>query len=175
ERPQPTNPAKTGSPASLVAWTQLGRAGREFVVSGPSAAEISAESAQPAVEPIRVYVGLGAAQTAEARAALALQELLRVEAFAREALVVVTPTGTGWIDPSAMDAVEYLHHGDIASVALQYSYLSSPLSLIIQPEYGREAARALFAAIYEHWRSLPQDARPKLYLHGLSLGAMNSE
>ncbi len=90
-------------------------------------------------------------------------------------LIVITPTGTGWIDPSAMDTVEYLHHGDVASVAMQYSYLNSPLSLLFQPEYGAEAARALFAEIYGYWTTLPKDKRPKLYLHGLSLGAMNSE
>ncbi|MBI1620566.1 alpha/beta hydrolase [Aquamicrobium zhengzhouense] len=175
ERPQPSDPMKTGSEASLVAWKLLGRTGREFIASGASAADISAISDKEALEPIRVYVGLAAAETAEERAALALEELLRVGAFERKALVVVTPTGTGWIDPSAMDAVEYLHHGDIASVALQYSYLSSPLSLLVQPEYGRDAARAIFTAVYDYWRTLPADQRPKLYLHGLSLGAMNSE
>ena len=30
DRPQPTDPIKTGSAASLVAWPLLGRAGREF-------------------------------------------------------------------------------------------------------------------------------------------------
>ena len=45
-------------------------------------------------------------------------------------LIVVMPTGTGWIDPAAMDTVEYLHGGDVASVAIQYSYLTSWLSLL---------------------------------------------
>jgi uncharacterized membrane protein len=175
ERPQPSNPMKTGSAASLVDWKELGRAGREFVAAAPTAQEIAAETNRPALDPVRVYVGLGAAETAQGRAALALREMQRVGAFERKALVVVTPTGTGWIDPAAMDAVEFLHHGDIASVALQYSYLSSPLSLILQPEYGREAARAIFEVVYDYWRSLPKETRPKLYLHGLSLGAMNSE
>jgi uncharacterized membrane protein len=49
------------------------------------------------------------------------------------------------------------------------------LALLVQPGYGAESARALFSQVYDHWRSLPRDARPKLYLHGLSLGAMNSE
>ena len=74
-----------------------------------------------------------------------------------------------------MDSVEYLHHGDVASVAIQYSYLNSPLSLLFQPDYGAAAAQALFAEIYGYWTTLPKDKRPSLYLHGLSLGAMNSE
>lgn len=175
ERPQPTAPGKTGSTASLVRWNELGRAGREFVASGPSAAQISAFTGRPSQQPVRVYVGLLGADTPRERAKLALEELKRQGGFDRSTLIVITPTGTGWIDPAAMDAVEYLLDGDVASVAVQYSYLNSPLSLLFQPEYGAAAARALFAEIYGYWTTLPRDKRPKLYLHGLSLGAMNSE
>ena len=175
ERPPPTAAGRTGSPASLVKWKELGRMGRRFIASGPTAAEIGAVTGRPAHDPVRVYVGLGSSDTAQARARLALDELKRQHGFERKVLIVITPTGTGWIDPSAMDSVEYLHHGDVASVAMQYSYLNSPLSLLFQPEYGAEAARALFAEIYGYWTTLPKDRRPKLYLHGLSLGAMNSE
>ncbi|WP_061848854.1 alpha/beta-hydrolase family protein [Bradyrhizobium sp. DOA1] len=175
ERPQPTASNRTGSPASLVKWQELGRMGRRFIASGSTAAAIGAVTGRPAQDPVRVYVGLGSRDTAQARARLALDELKRQRGFERKLLIVVTPTGTGWIDPSAMDTVEYLHHGDVASVAMQYSYLNSPLSLLFQPEYGAEAARALFAEIYGYWTTLPKDRRPKLYLHGLSLGAMNSE
>jgi uncharacterized membrane protein len=175
DRPQPTSASKTGSPASLLTWEQLGRAGREFVATGPAAAEIGAFTQRDALEPLRVYVGLGAGETAEQRARLALDELIRVGGFDRSVLIVITPTGTGWVDPSAMVAVEYLLEGDVASVAQQYSYLSSPLSLLVEPDYGADASKALFAAIYGHWTTLPPDRRPKLYLHGLSLGAMNSQ
>ena len=173
--PQPTSPLKAGSPASLLRWEELGRAGREFVASGPSARDIGAVSGRAATQPIRVYVGLRSADTAARRAKLALDELKRAGGFDRSTLIVITPTGTGWVDPGAMDSIEYLHDGDVASVAMQYSYLSSPLALLVQPGYGAESARALFSQVYDHWRSLPRDARPKLYLHGLSLGAMNSE
>jgi uncharacterized membrane protein len=175
ERPQPTAPGKTGSKASLVRWNELGRAGREFVASGPSAAQISTFTERPAQQPVRVYVGLLGGDTPRERAKLALEELKRQGGFDRSTLIMITPTGTGWIDPSAMDPVEYLLDGDVASVAVQYSYLNSPLALLFQPEYGAEAARALFAEIYGYWTTLPRDKRPKLYLHGLSLGAMNSE
>ncbi|MEY9597838.1 putative membrane protein [Bradyrhizobium japonicum] len=175
ERPQPAAPDRTGSSASLVKWKELGRMGRRFIASGPTATDISAVTGAPAQNPVRVYVGLGSRDTAQARARLALEELKRQHGFDRKILIVITPTGTGWIDPAAMDTVEYLHHGDVASVAMQYSYLNSPLSLLFQPEYGAEASRALFAEIYGYWTTLPRDKRPKLYLHGLSLGAMNSE
>ncbi len=171
----PTDALKTGSSASLLAWADLGRRGREFVALGPTAADIEALAGEPAMEPIRVYVGLNAADTAEQRARLALDELQRVGAFERSVLLLVTPTGTGWIDPASQDAVEYLHRGDIATVAAQYSYLPSPLALTTEGEYGAEMARALFVKVYGHWTSLPRERRPRLYLHGLSLGALNSD
>ncbi|MFT0851384.1 alpha/beta-hydrolase family protein [Achromobacter sp. F4_2707] len=174
-RPRPESPYRSGSEASLMKWGELGRAGREFIASGPSAADISTFTGRPALEPIRVYAGLRAAESPQQRARLALRELIRMNAFERSVLVVITPTGTGWVDPAAMDPLEYLHDGDVASVAVQYSYLSSPLSLIVEPEYGVDVARALFVEIYEYWTRMPKDKRPRLYLHGLSLGTYNSE
>lgn len=175
ERPQPAEGYRTGSRASLVEWEDLGRAGREFIAETPTAAEISAVTGQSAEDPVRVYVGLPSKRDHAERARLALEELQRTGGFDRARLVIITPTGTGWVDPAAMAAIEYLADGDVASVALQYSYLSSPLSLLAEPDYGSEAAQALFREVYRYWRGLPRDGRPKLYLHGLSLGAMNSE
>ncbi|MCF6097984.1 alpha/beta hydrolase [Mesorhizobium muleiense] len=172
---RPAQSIKTGSAASLLSWEELGRQGRRFVSSGPTAAEIATFFGEGAVDPIRVYVGMSSADTADERAKLALQELKRTGAFERSILIIIVPTGTGMIDPAALDPVEYLHRGNVASVAMQYSYLASWLSLLVEPDYGAEAGDALFQEVYTYWSSLPRDARPKLYLHGLSLGAMNSE
>lgn len=171
----PTDPIKTGSQESLLGWTDLGRQGRRFVALGPTAEELGAFLGEEVPEPIRVYVGLNSAQTAEERARLALEELQRTRAFERSVLIIITPTGTGWVDPDALDTVEYLHRGDIASVAVQYSYLTSALSLLVEPEYGVETAAAVFNEIYQYWRELPEETRPRLYLHGLSLGALHSD
>ena len=56
--PRPTDPLGTGSAASLVDWEDLGRAGREFVASGPTPEQIAAFTGRPAERPLRVYVGL---------------------------------------------------------------------------------------------------------------------
>lgn len=173
--PQPLSALKSGSAQSLLEWDALGRAGREWLAGAPDRSQIARLTGKPALEPIRVYVGLNSAEDPAARAQLALDELIRVDAFGRKALVVVTPTGTGWVDPNSQSALEYLLHGDVASVALQYSYLASWLALLAEPEYGQASSRAMFEAVYEHWRALPAAQRPKLYLHGLSLGALNSE
>lgn len=171
----PTHPERAGGPMSLVDWEDLGRQGRVYVSQGPGAEELGRFFGRPMPVPIRVYVGLNSASSAEERAELALRELIRAGGFDRSLLLLVTPTGTGWVDPAGIDPVEYLHRGDIASVAAQYSYLNSPLSLLTQAAYGAEMARELFEKIYGHWRSLPRDSRPRLFLHGLSLGALNSD
>ncbi|MEB2846350.1 hypothetical protein GAO09_09880 [Rhizobiales bacterium RZME27] len=175
ETVRPLGAMVTGSEQSFVSWDGLGRQGRFYVTSGPRSAAISDFWKREALDPIRVYVGLNNAETVEERASLALEELKRQGGFERSVLVVVAPTGTGWIDPAAMDTLEYLHKGDVASVALQYSYLTSWLSLLVEPENGLDAARALFHEVYSHWKTLPADQRPRLYLHGLSLGALNSQ
>jgi uncharacterized membrane protein len=172
---RPVDPISTGSAASLIDWEALGNAGRRFVSSGPTPDDLATFHGRDVPAPIRVYVGLNAAETPEARAALALRELERVGAFERSVLLLVTPTGTGWVDPAALDPVEYLQRGDIASVAMQYSYLPSVLALPTEGAYGAENARALFRAVYGHWTRLPKDTRPALYLYGVSLGALNSD
>jgi len=172
---QPADPLKAGSAASILTWDDMGRQGRRFISGGPTTEDILKFTEQPVMEPVRVYVGMNAAETFEERAELALRELIRLDAFGREVLVIITPTGTGWIDPGSIVPLEYLFRGNIASVAAQYSYLPSPLSLWIEEEYGAEMALALFQKVYGYWTKLPPGQRPKLYLHGLSLGAINSD
>ena len=172
---RPSDSTKPGGPGSVLDWQNLGRQGRAFIASGPTGAQIGSFFNAKALDPVRVYVGLNSAETVDERARLALEELKRDGGFERSALIIIVPTGTGWVDPEGIDTVEYLHHGDIASVAVQYSYLSSWLSLLVEPGYGAEAGQALFREVYRHWTTLPRGSRPKLYLYGLSLGAMNSE
>jgi uncharacterized membrane protein len=176
--PRPSDPLKVGAPGSLLKWEGLGRAGRRVIAAGPdraAIAQMTGSDARQVKEPLRVYVGLNSAEKVEQRAQLALAELKRIGAFERSNLVIVTPTGTGWVDPESQTALEYLLRGDVASVSVQYSYLASWLALLADPELGRDTARATFAAVYDHWRGLPRDKRPKLYLHGLSLGSLNSD
>src|SRR5690606_9389405 len=126
--PPPADPLRSGSAASLVAWDTIGRDARAYVQSGPTREEIEAMTGHRAETPLRVYVGLRSAETIEERARLALAEMQRVGAFDKSILVLIMPVGTGWVDPAAIDTLEFLHDGDVASVALQYSYLTSWLS-----------------------------------------------
>lgn len=171
----PSDPAVCGSEASLVAWDTIGRRGKDFIALGPTKEMIDEFWQMETMRPIRVYAGMRSTATKRDQARLALEELIRVGGFERSVLVVATPTGTGWLDPGAVDSIEYLHRGDTAIVSTQYSYLPSWITILVDPERSIESARYLFDEIYGYWKTLPHDGRPKLYLHGLSLGSLGSE
>ena len=172
---RPVDPAKSGSPASAVQWDQLGRQGRSFVSTGPTAADIDEAGPGGALEPIRAYVGLRSAETLQERADLLLEELVRTDAFDREVMVVATTTGTGYLDAHGMDSLEYLFNGDTAIAGAQYSYLPSWISLLADQAEVEETSRVIFRTIHDHWAELPESTRPRLYLYGLSLGTTGVE
>ncbi len=173
---QPASALRSGSAASSVSWDSLGRQGRTFIGSGPTSTAI-AKFHEPATvkDPIRVYVGVKTASTIRERAELAVKELKRTGAFDRKVLVVATPTGTGWIEPEAVDSLEYLWGGDTAIAAVQYSYLPSWISFLVDQEVASETGRVLFDEVYDVWKTLPADHRPLLYAYGLSLGSFGSQ
>ncbi|APE33056.1 hypothetical protein BOX37_02690 [Nocardia mangyaensis] len=172
---QPSKPERSGSPASLAAWDTLGFEGRWFVSKGPDAEQITAVTGQPAQEPIRAYVGLESMSGEQTAAQLAVAELERIKAFERKAMVVVTTTGTGWVNGMAAGAVEYLYGGDTAIVATQFSYLPSVLSFLSDREKAAAASRELFDAVHQRWLAEPAGQRPKLFVYGESLGSQGSE
>ena len=172
---QPTSSSISGGPGSLVAWDTLGFQGRDFTGRAPTLEELAAFTGRPAVQPIRVYVGLDSAGSVPERAQLAVRELERTGAFDREVLAVMTSTGTGWIDPQTADALEFLHGGDTAEVSMQYSYLPSWISFLVDRSKAADASAALNDAVIARWRALPVDARPKLVVFGESLGSFGTE
>jgi len=171
----PTDIMRSGSSESLIAWETIGRRGKNFVAQGPYSSQIEGFNGSSAFNPLRAYVGVRTADTLEERAEIALDELKRINAFDRKVLVIATPTGTGWIDGGAADTLEYMHNGDTAIFGVQYSYLPSWLTLLVSPEKAKESSEVVFTKIYNYWTTLPEDERPMLYLHGLSLGAYGSE
>lgn len=172
---RPDDELQCGSEASLIDWAMIGRQGKAFLSNGPKEPELADFLEREVLRPIRVYAGMRSRPTFQGRAELALEELKRVGGFDRSVLVVATPTGTGWLDPSAVDPLEYLHGGDCAIVSMQYSYLPSWITILIDPRRSIESGDALFDAVYGYWKTLPKTERPRLYLHGLSLGSFGSE
>ncbi|MEU0540499.1 alpha/beta-hydrolase family protein [Nocardia sp. NPDC005978] len=172
---QPVQPERSGSPGSLAPWDTLGSEGRWFVSFVPTAERIAQVTGAPARDPIRVYAGLESAENPEAIAELVVKELDRTRAWDRKVLVMVTTTGTGWVDSTTAESIEYMYGGDSAIAATQYSYLPSVLSFLSDKSKAAEAGRLLVHAVHERWAQLPPDARPKLLVYGESLGSQGSE
>lgn len=171
----PMSSTRSGGPGSLVDFDDLGEQGRAFVTGGPSSPIDAAAGQDLGSEPIRVYAGLESARTVAGRARLVVEELERTGAFEREVLAVMITTGTGWINPDAAAALEHLWDGDTALAALQYSYLPSWLSFLVDANRGRDAGAELFNAVHARWATLPEHERPRLLVFGESLGADGAE
>lgn len=173
---QPTLPERSGSPDSLSDWETIGGQGRKFLTLGPTAADISAVTGKPALQPIRVYAGMPRDDsTLEPLADLVVEELKRTGGFERSVIVVNTTTGSGWVDEWLVQPVEYLTGGDCAIATMQYSYLFSAALMITGLETCAEAGKLLFDRIQEEVDSLPLEERPLIYVAGESLGSYGSQ
>ncbi|SEH67633.1 Uncharacterized membrane protein [Mycolicibacterium rutilum] len=171
----PTSPLRSGGPDSLVSWESLGHQGRVFVSAGPTVEDLTEFNGRPAIEPIRAYAGLHSADGIKATAALAAQELQRKGGLDRAVVAVATTTGTGWINEAEASALEYMYNGDTAIVSMQYSFLPSWLSFLVDKENARQAGQALFEAVDGLIRELPEAQRPRLVVFGESLGSFGGE
>jgi len=171
----PVDPLLSGSPDSFLPFEDLGQQGRRFVtdVVTPTLIEHVLDE-QPVAQPIRTYVGFNSEPIYRTgRAELALAELDRTGAFDRSYLLLVCPTGTGWIDDTMIEAAELFTRGDIATCCIQYGRYPSFLSLQ-KVASGRSQFRLLLWGIKQRLQERPPDQRPKLLVFGESLGAWAS-
>ncbi|MBO0517705.1 alpha/beta hydrolase [Streptomyces beijiangensis] len=174
---KPVSPLVSGGPGSLVAWKELGFQGRNFIGSVLTRDQITAFTGRPAKDPVRVYISASAPEAFsddedpfKGKAQLAVRELERTGAFDRDVLAIAGTTGTGWINSDISEPLEYLHDGNTAIVAVQYSYLPSWVSFLVDKERAAQATRDLVDAVRAKWATLPEGRRPKLVVTGESLG-----
>ena len=174
---RPTSSLRSGGPGSLVPWETLGVKGRDFAGEGWAETQDDLEqfAGGPVEEPIRVYVGLESADSLDERVDLAVRELVRTKAFERKVLVIVTTTGTGWVDANVSNSIEYMYGGDTAIVAAQYSYLPSWISFLVDRSKASDTANAMIAGVTDRWRQEPESSRPELLVFGESLGSYGTE
>jgi uncharacterized membrane protein len=169
----PRSRSVSGGPSSGIEWKTLSREGVRFVNMALTPAEIAEVTGVPqdtVREPIRAFAGLASAETVDERVDLVMEELDRLGAFERSVICVASPTGSGYVNYVAVEALEYLTRGDCATVSLQYSLRPSFLSLD-RVAMGREQNRALFHALSWRLRAIPDERRPRVVGLGESLGA----
>ncbi|MBT0769300.1 alpha/beta-hydrolase family protein [Kineosporia sp. J2-2] len=143
----------------------------EFLAGARSAAQIGAVTGRPAVAPHRVYVTRDEARNASARADLAVAETERAGGLGSAAVLIVVPTGSGWVNGRVVGTLEQLYDGDLTTVAVQYSATPSWLAYLRGGDGVRESAAALIHAARERIDRLPPQHRPDLLVYGESLGA----
>src|SRR6266511_3358010 len=171
----PTSPLLSGSPDSLLPFTDLGQQGRRFVTDVVTPELIEEVMGEPAVaHPIRTYVGFNSEPLYQTgRAELALAELARTGAFDRSVLLLISPTGTGWVDHTLIEAAELLTRGDIATCCIQYARYPSFLS-VQKVALGRGQFRLLLWGVAQRLAGMPPERRPRVLVFGESMGAWTS-
>ncbi|HEX3213242.1 MAG TPA: alpha/beta-hydrolase family protein, partial [Actinomycetota bacterium] len=88
-------------------------------------------------------------------------------------LLLVSPTGTGWVDHTMIEAAEFLTRGDIATCCVQYGRYPSFLS-VQKVALGQSQFRLLLWGVKQRLEERPPDRRPRVLVFGESLGAWTS-
>jgi uncharacterized membrane protein len=171
----PASPLLSGSAGSLLPFADLGQQGRRFVTDVVTPELIEQVMEEEAVaQPIRTYVGFDSEPLyPTGRAELALAELARTGAFDRSWLLLVSPTGTGWVDHTLIEAAELLARGDIATCCVQYGRYPSFLS-VQKVALGRGQFRLLLWGVKQRLEERAAERRPRVLVFGESLGAWTS-
>lgn len=171
----PENDYVSGGPSSISPHGELGLQGRRYVNEVVTPDVIEATLGQKAERhPVRVYVGVESEPLyATGRSELALDEMERLGAFDRRYLLLISPTGTGWVDHTVIETAEILARGDIATACIQYG--TAPSFLELQGvSLGRAQFRQLLWGVRQRLRGTPEEQRPKVLVFGESLGAWTS-
>ncbi|MFV1970831.1 MAG: alpha/beta-hydrolase family protein [Acidimicrobiia bacterium] len=171
----PTNRLLSGSPESIAPFADLGQQGRRFVTDVLTPEFIDEKMGEEGAEhPIRVFIGYNSEPLyPSGRAEMALDELERTGAFDRDYLLLVSPTGTGWVDQTMIESAELFTRGNIATCCIQYGKYPSFLSLQ-KVALGRAQFRLLLWGIKQRLSGRPPEDRPKVLVFGESLGAWTS-
>ena len=163
----------SGSTYSIADFSTLGVQGRRLVSEVTTAEEIEEVMGEaPRAEPVRVYVGLGSADTEDERIEVAIQEMRRTGGFDRSLIIAASPAGTGYVNYIAAEAAELMARGDVATVAVQYGEVPSMLSLTKVGDAARVYAK-LLGRLRDELAATGRDTPIAAY--GESLGAITCQ
>ncbi len=169
----PESNAVSGSQYSIASYETLGLQGRRLVSEYTPEADIEQIMGEsPRSEPVRVYIGLGTADSEDDRVEMAIQELRRAGGFERSTIIAASPAGTGYVNYIAIEAAELMSRGDVATVAVQYGEVPSMLSITKVGEAARVYAK-LLRRLRDEIDGTGREIR--LAAYGESLGAITCQ
>ncbi|MEO6411084.1 MAG: alpha/beta-hydrolase family protein, partial [Pedococcus sp.] len=140
--------------------------------SAPTIASDRVLTASSPVGAVRAYAAERPDETLHQRAQRVADDLVARGGLTKSRVVVMVPTGSGWVDPAAVNGFERRFDGDVALVGMQYAATPSWVAFLFQRDVAEQGARELEKAVADRIALLPPDARPRLHLYGESLGAL---
>lgn len=93
----------------------------------------------------------------------------------RHAVVIAVPTGSGWVDATAVDGYRDRFAGDVEILAMQYADQPSWRAFVGDRGAAGRSAIALLRAVTDRTATRPAGHRPEIHLYGQSLGAIGAE
>jgi uncharacterized membrane protein len=99
-----------------------------------------------------------------------VDDLVAAGGLAREVVVVALPTGSGWVDPVQVEAVEAWAGGDVATVSVRYARTPSAVAYLMRPDLAEDSAAELLQEVVDRVAGLPEARRPDVVVQGQSLG-----
>jgi uncharacterized membrane protein len=163
------------------AWKPAVAVAAAIAMLGPQspvhASDFGARSDRPleqssAVRAVRVYADDTTGATLAERARVAADRLVAAGGLEKSRVVIAIPTGSGWVDPAAVEGFERRFRGDVATVAVQYAATPSWFAYLFNRDVAEASAAALFDAVADRIETLPEQDRPDLHVYGESLGAV---
>ncbi|WP_336819201.1 alpha/beta-hydrolase family protein [Gordonia sp. MMO-8] len=140
------------------------------LVAGPAAQARAAAPDVPA-DPALSYSVLDSTSDVDARARALVDEWAQKPRT--DAVVVIVPTGSGWVDASAVEGFRRHFDDDVAFLAMQYSDVPSWQAYVRSPAAASDSAIAVVRALDRRISTSPD--RPDVYLFGQSLGAVGAD
>ena len=91
------------------------------------------------------------------------------------AVVVAVPTGSGWLDPAAVDGFQSRFAGDVRVLTLPYDDVPSWQAFVSDRSRSADSAIAVVSALTTVLDRVPERERPRVILYGQSLGAVGAD
>ncbi|MGO3328191.1 alpha/beta-hydrolase family protein [Gordonia sp. (in: high G+C Gram-positive bacteria)] len=151
-------------------WWTVGSLVAALLAAGPTA---QARATPNVPDDPRLSYSLLSSKALDTRARTLVDEWALTDGPEQGAVVITVPTGSGWIDSTAIEGFVRHFDGSVRFLAVQYSDVPSWQAYVRSPESAGRSAIALLRALDGRLASAANP--PRVYLYGQSLGAIGAD